>query len=569
MAAAKRSPTAAGAAAARPTIEAGQAVAQALLELGSQLRPSSDVEFFLRQALSLASQYLEADHGVVLTVQPGDDKLLLRSSLDAQHKLPEGGRPSRFGPGEGLAGWLIANQQPVIIDHLVQDARWVRYEDADQEHKSAIGAPLTVNQDTLGAMLFFSSTTSAFKPASLPVVQAAANQAAAALYHAELYRLIRDQASQQGGLLREQRVEASKSNAILESVAEGVLAADQRHRVTLLNAAAEQILDLRRNELLGRPISEIIGIYGQAGERWLRAVEAWSLPASADEHEANLEAQLVLEDGRIVALTVAPVLLDRDFLGTVTTFRDITQQVEVDRLKSEFVATVSHELRTPMTSIKGYVEMLLMQAVGPVNDEQRRFLQTIKTNIDRLGGLVNDLLDISRIESGRVELAIEPVNTVELLGEVREAFLRRARLESKPMNVELVAGSQVPPVRADRDRLRQVLNNLVENSFNYTPANGSIRLSAWAVEARVMIEISDNGIGIAPAEQSRIFERFYRGEQALNLSVGGTGLGLSIVEQLVDMHRGTIELESKGVPGQGTIFRVSLPAAPTQGKSAR
>jgi signal transduction histidine kinase len=243
--------------------------------------------------------------------------------------------------------------------------------------------------------------------------------------------------------------------------------------------------------------------------------------------------------------------------------------VEVDRLKSEFVATVSHELRTPMTSIKGYVEMLLMQAVGPVTDEQRRFLQTIKTNIDRLGGLVNDLLDISRIESGRVELSLEPVNTVELLGEVREAFLRRARLESKPMNVELVTSSTVPFVRADRNRLRQILNNLVENSFNYTPANGSIRLSAWDAAGNVTIEVSDNGIGIAPGEQPRIFERFYRGEQALNLSVGGTGLGLSIVQQLVEMHQGTLELESEGVPGQGTAFRVSLPAAANQEMSAR
>jgi PAS domain S-box-containing protein len=549
--------------------ETALSVTQALLDLGRHLTPSSDVDFVLHEALRLAGQILGADHGVILTVKPGDGKLILRSSLDTHHRLPEGGRLTRFAPGEGLAGWVITHEEPVVIDQLVHDARWVRYEDADQEHKSAIGAPLIFNQEVLGAMLLFSTSPVAFKGESLPIVQAAANQAASALYHADLYGLIREQANQQGGLLREQRIEASKSNAILESVAEGVLAADERHRVTLLNAAAEEILHLKRADLLGRPISDIIGVYGQAGERWLRAVETWSLTGSAQERAGNLGAQLELDDGRIVALTVAPVLLDQDFLGTVTTFRDVTQQVEVDRLKSEFVATVSHELRTPMTSIKGYVEMLLMQAVGPVTDEQRRFLQTIKTNIDRLGGLVNDLLDISRIESGRVELSLEPVNTVELLGEVREAFLRRARLESKPMNVELVTSSTVPFVRADRNRLRQILNNLVENSFNYTPANGSIRLSAWDAAGNVTIEVSDNGIGIAPGEQPRIFERFYRGEQALNLSVGGTGLGLSIVQQLVEMHQGTLELESEGVPGQGTAFRVSLPAAANQEMSAR
>lgn len=214
-----------------------------------------------------------------------------------------------------------------------------------------------------------------------------------------------------------------------------------------------------------------------------------------------------------------------------------------------------------MTSVKGYVEMLLMEAAGGINENQRRFLQVIKTNIDRLGSLVNDLLDISRIEAGRVQLEIEPVDLGGLLGEIREAFMRRGRLESRPIAIDLSLPEELPPVAADRERLRQIVGNLVENSFNYTPADGHIRLEVHALADNITLEVTDNGIGIDPTEQDRVFERFYRGEQALEMAVGGSGLGLSIVRQLVEMHDGGLEVSSTGIPGEGTTFTLSLPAA--------
>lgn len=536
-----------------------RAIAEALLRLVSELPRSSDLDRVLDEALQQVNGFVGARRGVILLAEPERERLIVRASLDTAKQLPQGGRPSPYTRGQGLAGWIIEHREPAVIDDLIKDPRWVRHEDAEHEHRSALGVPLTINEETLGAMLFYSSQPGAFHGEQLPVVTAAATQVAAAIYNAELYRLIRDQAAQQGGMIREKRIEASKSSAILESIAEGVLVTDQDNRISLFNAAAEDILGLQRSQALGKPASDFIGLYGEAGNAWLEAVQRWS-GGEPEGSEAPLEAQLELKDQeRIVALSTAPVRHEGEFVGTVTTFRDVTQEVEVDRLKSEFVATVSHELRTPMTSIKGYVEMLLMESVGDINDQQRKFLQTIKSNIDRLGGLVNDLLDISRIESGRVSLELEALDVLSTLEEMQQVFLRRSRLESKPMTIEVEADEGLPAVAADRERLRQILMNLVENSFNYTPPDGTIRLAAERQHEDVRILVEDTGIGIDPEEQERVFERFFRGEQALNLSVGGTGLGLSIVRQLVEMHGGQLELHSEGIPGEGTTFAFTLP----------
>ncbi|MGA9533030.1 MAG: ATP-binding protein [Anaerolineales bacterium] len=529
-------------------------VVEALIQLAIELPRHSDLDVSLKKSLALVSDYLQASEGQILLRDPESNRLRLRASLSAIDPAAE--TSSGASPlVEALAKWVVDHGESTLVTDASVDPRWQPSPPA-----SAVATQLSIGQESLGALVFVSPDPAAFTEAHLPVVTAAAAQISAAVYNSELFRLIRDQASRQGGMIREKRLEASKSQAIFESTAEGLLFTDAHNEIALFNTAAERILGLARDQVLGQPASDFIGVYGEAGEQWLNAVRRWSQsPHSIDREADPFEARLTLEDERIIALTVAPVLFDQGFIGSVTTFRDITQDVEVDRLKSEFVATVSHELRTPMTSVKGYVEMLLMQTVGEINDEQRHFLKIIKGNIDRLGSLVNDLLDISRIEAGRVRLAIEPVDVSELLRETSEAFIRRSRLESKPMNLELNVADDLPIIKADRNRLRQVVNNLVENSFNYTPADGTIWLAARENGDEIEISVRDNGMGITPAERERIFERFFRGEQALNLSVAGTGLGLSIVSQLVEMHHGRITLESDGVASEGTTFTIVLP----------
>jgi signal transduction histidine kinase len=292
----------------------------------------------------------------------------------------------------------------------------------------------------------------------------------------------------------------------------------------------------------------------------METIRNWSDGALGYETGRTFAERLDLENGRIVLVHLAPVVLQSDFLGTVSIFRDITHEVEVDRLKSEFVATVSHELRTPMTSIRGYVDVLLMGAAGVVNDNQAHFLNIIKSNTERLNILVNDLLDVSRIESGRVTLSPQALDLREIAEDVIGDVLRRSHEENKPVALSLEAPKKLPHVYGDIERVRQILGNLVDNAYHYTPANGTIIVQIHPNGGNeVQVDVRDNGIGIPPEDQARVFERFYRGEHPLVLSTPGTGLGLSIVKQIVEMHKGRIWMKSSGVPGDGSTFSFTLP----------
>jgi signal transduction histidine kinase len=257
---------------------------------------------------------------------------------------------------------------------------------------------------------------------------------------------------------------------------------------------------------------------------------------------------------------LAPVISRADFLGTVSIFQDITHQVEVDRLKSEFVATVSHELRTPMTSIKGYVEILLMGAAGTLNPQQGHFLEVVKTNTERLQVLVNDLLDISRIESGKATLAVQPLDLGEIAHEAVNDLGQRSQKDGKPMAIKLKMVPSLPLALGDKERVRQIFDSLLENAYQYTAEKGKITLRIHQSGHELQVDVEDNGIGIPLEQQDRVFERFYRGEHPFVLATSGTGLGLSIVQHLVEMHNGRIWLKSAGVPGMGSTFSFTLPA---------
>jgi signal transduction histidine kinase len=292
----------------------------------------------------------------------------------------------------------------------------------------------------------------------------------------------------------------------------------------------------------------------------MQTIHTWSEDPSSHQPGDTYAEQLTLETGHVVLVHLAPVIWRNEFLGTVSIFRDITHEVEVDRLKSEFVATVSHELRTPMTSIKGYVDILLLGAAGALNENQTHFLDIVRSNTDRLSVLVNDLLDTSRIEAGRVSLSLQAIDLREVADDVMADILRRSQEENKPMGLTFDAPEDLPRVSGDLERVRQILANLVDNAYHYTPEKGQITIHMKSLDdTTVQIDVQDNGIGIDSVDADRIFERFFRGEHPLVLATPGTGLGLAIVKQLVNMHKGRIWLTSKGLPGEGSTFSFTLP----------
>jgi signal transduction histidine kinase len=217
---------------------------------------------------------------------------------------------------------------------------------------------------------------------------------------------------------------------------------------------------------------------------------------------------------------------------------------------------VAHELRTPMTSIKGYTDLILQGALGEVNDKQRHFLNIVKANVDRLSELVGDLLDTARIEAGRVRLEIEPVQVTSIVGEVCDSLGETIR--ERGLDLTIDADPAVPTVQADRNRLIQILMNLLSNAYRYTPSGGSITVSVQPTDDAVLVAVTDTGIGIAPEDQEKIFERFYRVDHDLVNQQAGTGLGLPIARSLVELHGGRLWLESEF--GMGSTFRFTLPA---------
>jgi signal transduction histidine kinase len=538
---------------------------QALARIGALLTSEADLDRVLSGSLTALAQAVGAERAAIQLIAPGSDRLLQWASHSSGEASEPVVRPLPDELRHGLAGWVIEHRQAALIPDVSRDRRWIPFPDAEQDRRSALAVPLLLASDAVGACVLLARSPRSFSPADSELAAAAASLMAAAVAAANLRRDLHEGRRREAEAIHRQQAESSRAQAVFESIADGVLVTGAGHTIESCNAAAERILLVDREAIVGQPAAQWLGVYGPAGRRWAEALQAWSQDPPPAGSGASLTDRLELEQRRVVEVHVAPVVLGSTFLGTVTVFRDISREVEVDHLKSDFIATVSHELRTPMTSIRGYVQMMLLQAAGPLTDEQRKFMETIRSNADRLGRLVNDLLDLSRLETGADELDLQPVDLLPLLEAEREFLVNRSIQESKALHIEIEAEAPLPLVQADPSRLQQILRGLLDNAFNFTPAGGSVTIRVRRLEGRVGIEIEDTGTGIAPAEQPRVFERFFRGEQALNLGVPGTGLGLSIIARLVERHGGTIGLESAGIPGRGSRFTVTLPAAAPAG----
>jgi PAS domain S-box-containing protein len=537
---------------------------ETLLRILTEVSASLDLDRALNRTLALLNDAVRAEQGTIMLLNPEDDLLHYRAGYGyLSDRVGTAQRETTFKVGEGLAGWVVQNREAALVADVQRDPRWTPTSSATRENRSAIVAPLLVGDDVIGVLMVFSRAEAYFSEESLALVKAIANQVAVAINNARLYELIRDQAERLGSMLRKEQEEASRSQAILEAVADGVLVTGPDNRMTFLNTSVERILGVQASQFLGQSLEEFGGLFGAAGSTWLEAIRRWSSAPATYEAGDTYAEHLELGDGRIALVHLAPVILEGDFLGTVSILRDITHEVEVDRLKSEFVATVSHELRTPMTSIKGYVEMLLMGAAGAINENQSHFLDIVKKNIDRLNSLVDDLLDVSRIEAGKVTLAPQPMDLRQMAQDALGEMRRKSDEDKKPMAFSLKAPRALPRALGDPDRVRQILLSLLDNAYHYTPENGSIQVSLRVLKkpGEIQVDVIDNGLGIPAADQQRVFERFFRGDDPLVLATPGTGLGLSIVRQLVEMHRGRIWVTSEGVSGKGSSFSFTLPVA--------
>lgn len=533
---------------------------QTLLQISTELSSSLDLDMVLNRSLSMLNEATGSEQSTIVIMRPPERRLIYRAGAGLHQPPPTGGSVSKLNVGEGLAGWVIENHQPTVIPDLMLDERWKKDNTLTTIYRSALSVPLIVGQEALGCLMLYHRQPKHFSEEQLASIQAAANQFAVTINNGELFQLIRDQAEDLGTMLRAQQIETSRSTAMLESVGDGVLVTDNQNIITLFNDAAAEMLEIPREQIIDQPLEKFTGLFGGTAKPWMNTIQSWSRSEESQESLEMYTERLTLEDGRVIAVHISPVIGNRqEFLGTISIFQDITHQVEVDRLKSEFVATVSHELRTPMTPIKGYIEFLLMGGAGELNEQQLQFVEIIKSNVDRLSILVNDLLDVSRIEAGKVALSFQPINLETALEEAVQSVLQQSVEDAKAVNIETNVPEDLPSVYGDTERVRQIFSNLIDNAYRYSPENSTVQVNVIKTNGKVQIDIIDQGIGIYPDEQDKIFERFYRGENHMVMATAGTGLGLPIVKELIEMHNGEIWVTSTGVPGEGSTFSFTLP----------
>ena len=365
---------------------------------------------------------------------------------------------------------------------------------------------------------------------------------------------LNDSAARLDRAIRTLTEERNLSSAILGSMVEGVAVVNASERLLFANEGFAEILELDAPPKSGSPLLEAV-----------RQTELLEAVRAVLEGEPRVQAEIITGTlrQRFFAVTVASVRA-MEASGAVIVLHDITDLRKLERVRRDFVANVSHEFKTPLTAIQGFAETLL---AGAIDDPRNRirFLQIILEHSRRLARLTDDLLELSKMDADRLDLELDRLSVSQFVQTCLETTQRAAA--EKNLHVSADLHGSLPDIVADRRRLAEVLQNLLDNAIQYTPAGGRIAVSASSAGDEVAFTVSDTGIGIPKADQARIFERFYRVDVARSREVGGTGLGLSIAKHLVEAHGGRIWVESE--VGQGSKFHFTVPVFQQQHAASR
>jgi PAS domain S-box-containing protein len=478
--------------------------------------------------------------------------------------LGEGDRPQRvFSVGKtsenvknldrGLARVLTRRVYPLVVQDLARSNQASLQEVRTLRSMAAL--PVKSQERPVAVLWVGADRPHVFDEAKVSFLSTLASQAAVLMENARLFR------TAEGGRQR--------LAAILASTHDAILVTDAGGRLIMTNPAAQRLLDLD-DEATGRslealslpdPLVESLEVHTMAArrvQRYQRMIPQSLRRSQTSGDEGASTVEVPLADGRTFYASVAPITGDDGVtVGVVVVMRDVTHFKELDEMKSEFVATVSHDLRAPLTFMRGYTNMLSM--VGDLNARQRDYTQRILEGIEQMNALIGDLLDLRRVEAG-VGIRQEPCRLGLILVEAVDAM--RAKARGKNVTLKLEPAHGAPTVIGDRTLLRQVVSNLVDNAVKYTPSGGNVRVGLKIDDNEATIRVADTGIGIAPDDQVRLFEKFHRIKRRETADVKGTGLGLALVKSIVEKHSGRVWVES--ALNQGSTFFVELPIPSTE-----
>ena len=457
---------------------------------------------------------------------------------------PSGGRPLTFGEGPAAAEMAALDralmsklrQTPELILSTPKEIQTALELDKAAPVPSLLAVQLRSHDRFQGILWLGYRHAHSFDEKEWQLLKTMAGQTAVLVENARLY------ATAEGGRRR--------LAAVLASTSDAVVVTDHTERILLINRSAEQIFGLKAAEVVARPVSDVLqdqalvdALTGQSGQM------------------GNVEVST--GNGRVYYANASTIVSNEgQVFGRVAVLRDITMLKEIDQMKSDFVATVSHDLRSPLTFMRGYTTMLPM--VGELTDKQQEYIEKILAGIDQMTQMVDDLLDLGRIEAG-VDLEYESFEVKSLLTEIAEEYWQHAHLAGLKIQVETIP--ETITVTGDRALIRQAITNLAGNALKYAPNSGSLILRAETREEELILSVEDHGPGIPKQDQYRLFEKFYRIKQRGTERVKGSGLGLAIVKSIAERHDGRVWCTSQ--PGKGTTFFIGIPNRPPQERNGQ
>lgn len=487
---------------------------ETLVKLGRTINSSLDLDNVLTSVVTAAVELTGAEEGQLLLLDDETSELYMRAGRNFEENFA---RTFRLPVRDSLAGQVVHTGQAISF-----------CQDSPSKIKTAylvyalIYVPLRVGDHVVGVLgVDNRQNKRPFTQHHELLMSVLADYAVIAIENAQAF-----QATDQ---------ERQKLDATINNIQDGVIVLDPEKNILLINPAARKVFGLGMSDLTGQTILKAI-----------TNADFSEILNSISENPLK-HHEMAFEDGRVFNTQYVPL----PEIGSVITFEEITHLKMLDRLKSDFIHTISHDLRSPLTAIMGYVELL--DRVGPLNDQQKQFIRHVQNSAQNITTLINDLLDLGRIEAG-FDTRKDEVAFDSILGYTLDNL--NQQIIEKNQTVKLSIEEKLPALRGNPIRLRQLVDNLLVNAVKYTPNGGTLTVNLFHDTDQVILEVIDTGLGIPPTDQPHIFEKFYRASNTPK-NTPGTGLGLAIVKSIVENHDGRIWLES--TVGKGSKFVVVLP----------
>ena len=529
-----------------------------LLRTSAELVNHFDMAALLRQAAEGVALGISADSALIALLEDAPERAMHVQAIYPPTLLPCE-IVFKLSSQPAIAGAVQHSQQVA----LASSQRGVHALAAlmGGEAGPAIVQPMLCQERALGVIVALNHRSQrAFTQDEQRVLEALGAQIAAVAENALLYKRLDTQARELARLLAVRQEETDRQAAILASIADGIIVTDHQDQIVLANAEATKIMGLAPEKLVGQPFGSILGQV---------------IPTGSGAATGRGALRAVFQVGpRVIQSSLAPVQdPSGQHLGWVAVLRDVTAERAAEQAKTEFIYTISHELRTPLTFVKGYADLLMAGAGGEMSAVQRQYAETIHSGAERLTTVVNAVIQFSEMEQGLVEIHAQPMDVGAIIAQVADST--HPKVEARGLSLKTDIATNLPLAHADPSRTQQIIEQLLDNAMRFTSSGGQLSVRAipsWdgmntEQPSHVAITVTDTGVGLTCPDHERVFERFYRAPNPMQVSAGGLGIGLAIARALAQAQGGRLWVESPGAtdtrPGQGCKFTLLLPAART------